>query len=874
MGVAWLIFCLLLWGGRNIGSAQVDDELWSQPVNLSRSGAGENPVLIVGPEQQTQVFWWDRFAGLTTSYTLDDGWSVPTPAPIQMVGVSGEGRSARVITSTIDAMPYIVGVGETALALWLGVIDQDTGLLSLLSSRLLLGTAVWTAPELLVESATAWEIASDPQGVLHLVYCQAQQLDAFPAGIYHMRSTDGGVTWSESVALYTSLYARLWTADTVHISIAADAPGNVLVGWDDPRQKSAFYVLATDGGLFWSEPTEVKEGEIVGVHPRFIVLPVSSSRGEQPGLVMLWQQEGVASACVLLQQRSVDGGKTWSAASRIFEDLTWCPVQIAAVQTTRSSLLLMRGEETGYLLVATWDGEQWSETKRLSFSFEDPQTGTMTYLEGLQADVASDDVLVVVGQEQYGDIWALQMQMDTMEWAFALPSPWSGPLLLFEDESNVGFPAVATDAAGTVHVLWSAATTSGQPDLVLYYSRWDKTSWSRPSAVLGADEIVVQSPDLAFVEPFLHAVWSGGPTGTVFYSRSYTDDAFSASGWSAPLMLGEIAMGSAPALTLDLLERLHLVYAVPFNEGRGIYYTRTDDNGESWREAVQLFDAVTEGWPSVDQPGVAIDERGIIHVVWVRTSLPGYGLSQGVYYARSMDHGETWTSATLLADGAYYWPQVAATLTGQVIITWQDLTLNIVEYRSSSDYGLNWSYVSQVPGLQGIEGRAALVPDGTGRLHVTALDTRTGSGVTLRHFIYVGGQWSSLDSVMLEDVYAPVSGVVPAVGGELGLLDVLGLGSRRGDDGLTSVIWHARRTIESQAAFNPDSSPGPTSTPTLEPTPLLTPAPRLGVNPYPSQPSMPVLALGPISLPLLAFGGIGVALLLVAGLVMIKVIKR
>lgn len=868
--VAWVIVCLLSLGGHKAGFTQTDDALWSEPINLSRSGAAESPVLVVGPDGQTQVFWWDRFDGLTTAYALDNDWSAPTPAPIQMP----EAESDLLIPSTISAMPQIVGIGETALALWLGEPDRVTNLRSLSYSRLRLGTTVWTTPEVLAESAIAWELTSDAQGVLHLVYCQTQQLDAFPAGIYHVRSTDGGVTWSEPVALYTSLYARLWTADTVHLSLAADASGNVVAGWDDPRQAVAFYVFSTDGGLSWTEPAEVGDGHIVGLHPRFIALPALSSQGQAAGFVALWEQGGVASTCVLQQQRSEDGGKTWSTASRFFEDLPSCPVQIVTAQTPAGLLLFMRGEDTGYLSMAAWNGEQWSASKRLSFSFENPQTGTTTYLEALRTGVTRDNKLVVTGQDRDGDIWVLEGQVDALEWAFAPPSLWAGPTIIFEDGGTPGFPAVATDAEGRVHVMWSAPRSVGQAGSMLYYSRRDQTSWSRPVAVLGADEGVAQAPALVYVEPFLHAVWNGGSTGTVFYSRAYPNDAFAVSGWSQRAMSDEAVVGGIPAITADLPGRLHVVYAVPFNEGRGIYYARSDDNGESWQETVQLFDAGAEGWPCVDHPDITVDENGVIHVVWVRAPLPGFGLPQGVYYARSTDEGETWTDAMLLTDGAHDWPQVAATLTGQVVVTWQDLARNIVQHRSSSDYGLTWDYVSQIPGLQAIEGYAVMTQDNSGRLHITALGTKTGDAVLLHYLVYAEGQWSSLDSVELAGVYAPTGGAALAVAGESGFIDVVGLGSQRQDKVLTPMLWHTRRSIESRPAFVPNLAPVPTAVPMPESTPVPTPTPRPAVNPYPAQPSAPVLALGPITLPMLAFGGIGIAFLLVGGMVVVKLMKR
>jgi hypothetical protein len=551
-----------------------------------------------------------------------------------------------------------------------------------------------------------------------------------------------------------------------------------------------------------------------------------------------------------------------------------CPVEITPVYTSSELLLLIREEEPRRLLAAAWDGMQWSEIKRLSFSFSDPQTDAMIYLEGLQANITLDDTLIVVGQEQSGDIWMLQGQRDALEWVFAPPSPWSVPAFIAVSETFPGSPAVAADAQGDVHVLWNVSSSADRAGPALYYSRGDEMSWSRPVAVLRAAEGNAQMPALVFAEPFLHAVWSGGSLGKVFYSRAYPSDAFAPNGWSTPLTPGDMVAGGAPALAVDLLGRVHLVYAVAFNENRGIYYTYTDDDGATWQDTVLVFDAVAEGWASVDHPDLTVDERGGVHVVWTHNSLPGYGLPQGVYYARSLDQGESWTNATLLADGAYDWPRAAATLTGQVLVTWQNLASNTVEYRVSNDYGLNWGYVFPIPGLQAVAGRTGLELDHTGRVHVTALAAATGSGVRLYHVVYAAEQWSTVDVFDLAGVDMPAGGVASAVSGELGLIDVAGFGSRRGEAASPPVIWHTRRTIERQTVVAADFAPPPTLTPTPTPTPFPTPTPRPVVDPYPPQSSSQALQLGPVSLPFLAFGGIGIAVLLVGCVALIKSVKR
>jgi hypothetical protein len=64
-------------------------------------------------------------------------------------------------------------------------------------------------------------------------------------------------------------------------------------------------------------------------------------------------------------------------------------------------------------------------------------------------------------------------------------------------------------------------------------------------------------------------------------------------------------------------------YAVPLNEGRGIYLTWSSDRGDSWSSPVRVFDAETAGWETVDQPRLAFDEDGALHTVFTRYSLPG-----------------------------------------------------------------------------------------------------------------------------------------------------------------------------------------------------------------------------------------------------------
>jgi hypothetical protein len=245
-----------------------------------------------------------------------------------------------------------------------------------------------------------------------------------------------------------------------------------------------------------------------------------------------------------------------------------------------------------------------------------------------------------------------------------------------------------------------------------------------------------------------------------------------------------------------------------------------------------------------------------------------------------MDHGKTWSEAVRLTDGGYDWPQIVSTLTGQVVVLWQDMVRSSINYRVSNNYGKTWGYVFQVPGLQTIDGRVALIADNAGSLHLAALNVETGISVQLMHLTFSEGQWSSLAPVELrginlpDSLYSTDNGVALSIAGELGLVDAVGLGTQLEENKLTPKLWHTRRSIENKIPLQPEFAPEPT--PTLPPTPTLipSPTPRPTVDPNSPPPSAPIVALGPTSLPILAFGGIGFAFLLVASIVTWKVIQR
>jgi len=864
-----------------------------RPVNLSRSGAASSTTIVTGPDGALRVFWWDQFDGLMVAdgavlalsvltgtqeiSTTLEMWSDPAPAPIFLVETTENGtlEDEFVLTpieTEIDTMPRIVADADgRAHAFWLGEADEETGARRLMHSTLDADSIFWSGAGVVAESAISFDVATDASGALHLAYLCARPTPDSPAGLYYRRSDDGGAIWDAPTAIRQSRYFRQLTSEAAHLRLATDDDGGVYVAWDDPRLGRASFAHSAGGGGAWQALGPVGDPDGQPRRGRVIAVP----GGE---VWLLWEDASAGGRCNLYQ---VTAGELLAGAGgagqRALEGLTACPEpeNELFLPLGQGQVLMVAGGGGDTLTLAACDRGQWSEPQRLSFRFDDPELGGQVYLSDLQVALVqgspdgeglAGQALLAVGTDQEGDVWVTTSQMGLLEMVFAPPSPWSAPLNFSQGQALPGLPAVAAGVEGRVHVLWSEAPTPGRAETALFYARWDGEGWSRPARVLGSPEGGAEEPSLVAVGDHLHAVWSGGPNGEIFYSRAFLRDAYAAGGWSEPQPLpAPAAVGSWPDVAAGPDGALHVVYAVPLNEGRGIYYTRSDDEGESWSPAQQVFDAAGAGWAMADYPRLAVDARGGLHVAWVRAALPGGGGApppQGIYYARSTDWGETWSEPLEAAEGDYAWPQVATSAPDQVHLLWNETTGGRAWWHGwSANGGEGWTRPERVRGFGNVPGPAGLASDGAGTLHLTGLGHDDAGELALLYVTWDGDRWGERESFRLElDDGEP--GVAAALLPALGRLDVVLRGEAGGEDGTPQAeLWYTGRAVPAVAV-----PPAPTLLPRPTATPLPTPTPAATPQPTPDFSRAPPPAAGgsmDITLPLLLGGGL--AALIVVG---------
>jgi hypothetical protein len=447
------------------------------------------------------------------------------------------------------------------------------------------------------------------------------------------------------------------------------------------------------------------------------------------------------------------------------------------------------------------------------------------------------------------------------------------PLDTTEPDVRALFPSMVADpeAEGRFHIVWSlpARDDPDGPGRALYYARWDALDFEHqvPRGVMlfnSAEEKADYPALAADAGGRLHLAWSGGQTGEIMASRTGADGAFNWSNWAEPQSLSARQLtASSPAITVGRDGVLHIAYAVPLNEGRGVYYVRSADGGESWRDPIQVVDAAAAGWAMVDHTTLAVGADGTLHVAWSVLPAPGSLVPGAVFYARSTDGGEHWSARYNLSEGNVDWPQLAAVGNLEVHVVWQETNGRAVaQHRWSVDGGLNWTRATPVTEVTGLDRPVTLAVDGAARIHLATvglapeLVTGTEPDMPVHwpvvHRLWMGERWTNVENgyvTVLEEM-APAFATVAIGGGDrIGLL--MATGPRcplyADQEGLG-----ARISLLSRPVTLPENRPTPL--PTLTPTPAPSPTPDPNGIPIPtstpdlSAPDPEPLQIGPISL--------------------------
>lgn len=841
--------------------AQAEDDVWSDPINISGSGGSSEPSLSQDSAGTYHLFWRDEFAGIV--YATGDGqtWSDPAsprfPFSEPPFGALGEDGFEGFFSPTVFVDPQ-----DVAHALW---VNEDDELFYSRSgiADITAGSAGWIGPRLIARNVFRYEIVAGANGRLHMLLLTTQTTTETAAGLVYSYSDDGGNVWSTPANIYASDYYRTITPGEANTHIMAADNENLLVAWDNRDLDSVFVTRSTDNGLTWEEPRVVDQrlaedpADVTG--PSQITLLTDGSN-----INLTWRASHGVEQCAQYVQQSSDSGATWGETQLVHEGTINCPENGSFVQGTNGLLFLISIIEDNVYMQAQ-DGEQWSRPilQNDLGSFTDPVTFRNVRFGCYQIDITSENRLMVVGcgNSNDEDIWVISRPLGNIEnWASRfVPTPvWSQPVAVATAEVQLLQPHLVIGADSRVHAFWSQSESpvaTGRivnplniPGNAIYYSRFDAGAWSAPRPVLRspsgsqADFPAVTSDR----QGSLFVAWAGNQPNGVYFSRSVADRAASVTEWITPQLLPAPRQSATwPDMVSDGDSTIYVAYTIPLNEDRGIYLVRSEDDGDSWAEAIPVFDGIAAGWDLIGPADLTRTADGTLHLLWTRwTQLPEMQ-AVALAYARSDDNGQTWSEPEIVTEEPLLGSSVLGVQERYVHRIWTGLIDGrpVIWHQFSEDGGISWSSPGRVvdPGL--IPGPTSLIADQNENPIIVQLAESNAGQLVLQEWIWAIDRWVMGERRVLDET-AVNADAITAIAAPSGQIAVM-YGSLI-NDGVTlrdEIIYTGREwQVEDAGATR---TPLPTLTPTPEVVATETPIPS--PTPEPTATLPPVQNVSPLS---------------------------
>ncbi len=815
-----LLAAIVLWPASST-AAQDEPVTWQPPRNLSQSGAAADPQIVLDNAGRLHALWReDAINNFVYTRENEDGtWTRPLPAEFPFATrryFSEDELHEEEPTPLFDPV-LAADITGRIHAFWRN--EDDILYYSQVGANQVTNFESWTPPVQVAEAVTAVVVTTDNEGRVHLAYIRPLDTASNPAGIYYQNAFAGSPAWSGPQLLAASTYFRAMPPEDANLQMTLTPGGGVWVGWENPSLEQIFLAGSLNQGQSWEAPLIMDRREesdkSAAKGPAGLRLIAAGDT-----LHIFWQAGHENENCTQYHRYSPDGGVSWTPVIPM-EQFELCPEYVLAAGDSNGSGVMLIGVTADNTAMWAWNGIVWSLQKRQPLhlnNLQDPATFRAYKLDQPHAFLANPNRLILIGMDdnEKQDVWLLERALaDTAEW-FAPPSIWARAVSIAPAPEIDTFLLLASQEAQdpVFHAFWSSKS-----DGDLFYARGAGRQWQSGAPLIESAADLAATLDS---QNQLLALWNNA-AGQLLFSKVDAGRAGAISEWSEPVSLPLPRLGiSKQAIVVGPGDAITAAFVLPVNEARGVYVTRSLDNGESWSEPVQVFDAAAEGWPAADSPRLAQTGDDTLHLTWTRTELPDEA-AQGLYYARSDDGGETWSapqpveSQATRTRTAVLWSDLVGVGEQVVHRVWQTAANpNVtVWHQFSIDDGISWSKATVVANdiVETDEaGPATLASDAAGRLFLL-----TGLPERVRQYVWEGGQWREDESYVLNNATAVTAlKAVTNVENELGLMMAV-----QAEDVEQALMFATGLLAEPEDA----PAPVPTLTPIPSPTPTITPTP-------------------------------------------------
>jgi hypothetical protein len=749
----WLAFMILLSHTHPVSMQSSAEDDWTPPVNLSNSGSTSAPIVLTDSLNVTHVIWYDSFAGYQHSQAGEDGiWSEPG-----MLALPFEEIQPAIISGPNNFV-YAFWIEEGDL-LYSRVVDTNAG-----------SSTAWEVALALGVDVLAFDVSIDADQAIHVAYLKQSDQGELPAGVYY-RQKPSGMAWTSDQPVVTSPYFRTMATGQAFVSVAggiitrqvdgADVyEKNIFVAWDEPHGLRSLVSSSTGNGAVWGEPVEIDNdrGATGSNMPFAPELTVWNNQA-----LLVWQKKLSPTTCELRYKVNVDG-QTWSAVDAVFESFSGCPDR-SRFLVQRDDLVLWQGDIGNQVFLTAWNGSEWSEprTEPLLTGFWDEDTGkTMTMANRYLFYQDGEDSLLAVGCDVNvnRDVWFTRRSLENLDEWFLTFSSWQMSTEITVSTEEFSDIEIISDEEGNYHALWLQSSTTGmgsqsiagESPKVINYTRWDGEAWTESTVVVaGPDTNPLQLSVAVNGVDDLLVMWRSDPGCRLSFSQVPAARAYNRLEWREPVTLPTTAdLCSSPALAAGAGQEVFTAYAVPVNEGRGIYLNRSIDGGRTWEVPVQVFDAQSAGWIMVDNP-VLIADGSRVHLSWQQVSPLEPGIGLGLGYAYSDDGGDTWQGLDTVVEERLRWAGLVAGAQGLVVRAWQwgNDEQTTITTMVSLDGGESWHPAVSVAYNGKLLGQPDLFADPFGGIHLVQVVEDYLGKATMEHWIWDGDNWMAGESLTL-----------------------------------------------------------------------------------------------------------------------------
>jgi len=264
-----------------------------------------------------------------------------------------------------------------------------------------------------------------------------------------------------------------------------------------------------------------------------------------------------------------------------------------------------------------------------------------------------------------------------------------------------------------------------------------------------------------------------------------------------------------PSIAVDSSDGIHVVWQDQTICNYEIFYKQSTDGGTNW----SALNHLTWTLGSSNNPSIAADSSGGIHVVWEDSSWAG---KKQICYKKSPDGGTTWSTLERLT-----WsitdskcPSIAADSSDRIHLVWEDKVSEIF-YKNSTDSGTTWSASTRLAWNTGDSECPSIAVDSGDVIHVAWQDNTPGNwAIFYKSSTDSGTTWSALTRL----TWSRFDSKYPSIAGDLsGGIHLVWQGSheiyyKQSTDGGSSWSVLTRLTWNTAASEYPDIVAGSVNT--------------------------------------------------------------